>query len=145
MKWHVILLKKYRKLLFVFLTLSVYFRATVNFLLHLRQFVQATPTTDSFPNVILLALTASHAGQYTSTPLAYYAPVGNKYWTNFNTTHLNGVPIYSPNPTQYTAVSFCIHKNTELVSLIWTQEHYTSNYDIWSISQPTVTLEQITL
>ncbi|XP_019859750.1 PREDICTED: uncharacterized protein LOC109587978 [Amphimedon queenslandica] len=96
--------------------------ATVSFLLHLRQFVQATPTTNFFPNIILLSLVASGAGQYTNTQLAYYAPVGNKYWTNFNTTHLNGVPIYSPNPMQYTVVSFCIHKNTELVSLIWTQK-----------------------
>uniref|UniRef100_A0A1X7TG62 Uncharacterized protein n=1 Tax=Amphimedon queenslandica TaxID=400682 RepID=A0A1X7TG62_AMPQE len=68
--------------------------ATVSFLLHLRQFVQATPTTNFFPNIILLSLVASGAGQYTNTQLAYYAPV----------------------------VSFCIHKNTELVSLIWTQK-----------------------
>ena len=113
--------------------------------MHLRQFVQAIPSTDSFPNAILLSQIASYAGQCTSTPLAYYAPVGNKYWTNFNTTHLNGVPIYSPNPTQYATVSFCIHKNTELVSLIWTQDNYTADCDIWSISQPTITLEQIPL
>ena len=112
------------------------FRVNASFILRLGKFIFKSSSSNS----ILLSLVVD--SNTTSTPLAYYAPVGNKYWTNFNTTHLNGVPIYSPNPTQYTAVSFCIHKNTELVSLIWTQEHYTSNYDIWSISQPIISTDE---
>ena len=102
-------------------------RINISFLLHLRQFLYI----DSLPNAILLFLSTD---QYTK-PLAYYAPVGNKYWTDFNTTHLNGVPIYSPNPTQYTEISFCLHNNTEQISLIWVQDNYTTDADIWSISR----------
>ena len=107
----------------------------------MRQFVQSVPSTDSSPNAILLSLSTD---QYTK-PLAYYAPVGNKYWTDFNTTHLNGVPIYSPNPTQYTEISFCVDNNTEQISLIWIQDNYTTDADIWSISHLNISSQQMSI
>ena len=103
-------------------------------MLKLREFF----FTSFSSNAIFLSLSTD---QYTKS-LAYYAPVGNKYWTDFNTTHLNGVPIYSPNPTQYTEISFCVENNTKNISLIWVQNNYTTDADIWSISQLDVSSQQ---
>ncbi|XP_019854597.1 PREDICTED: uncharacterized protein LOC100635907 isoform X1 [Amphimedon queenslandica] len=110
----------------------------ISFLFQLHNFTQPLPITDSFPNTILLSLSTD---QY-EAPLAYYAPVGNKYWTDFNTTTLYHVPIYSPNSTHKTELSFCISKNVDSFYLMWEQDNYTVGADIWSLGQFSVLSKQ---
>lgn len=113
----------------------------INFLFQLQNFTQPLPITDSFPNTILLSLSTD---QNEAKPLAYYAPVGNKYWTDFNTTRftLYHVPIYSPNSTHKTELSFCISKNVDTFYLMWKQDNYTVGADIWSLGQFSVLSKQ---
>ena len=51
----------------------------ISFLLQLTQFIGPGPCTDNSPNAILLSLHTED----TSSPLAYFVPVGNKYWPYF--------------------------------------------------------------
>ena len=106
----------------------------------MRQFIQPIPSTDPSPNTVLLSL---FTDKEDTKPLAYYAPVGNKYWSDFNTTTLYGVPIYSPSTTQRTIVSTCIRNDTTKLSLMWRQDNYTNNGDIWSLSQVNVSSHEL--
>lgn len=101
-------------------------------MLQVQNFTQPIPETDSRPNTILLSLSTDH---YSDKPVAYYAPVGNKYWSGFNGNTLYDVPIYSSNSTYKTELSFCVPKNIPVFSLMWRQDNYTSGGDSWSFSQ----------
>ena len=114
----------------------------ISFLLQLTQFIGPSPCTDTSPNVILLSLHTED----TSSPLAYFVPVGNKYWSYFNGSSLYNVPIYSPSSSsQNTLITTCLNNNFSEFSLSWIQENYTINKDIWSLSQVNITLEQYEL
>ena len=119
----------------------LYFLRIVSFLLQLTQFLEPGPCTDTSPNAILLSLHTDN----TSLPLAYFVPVGNKYWPYFNGSSLYNVPIYSPSSTENTLITTCLHNNISQFSLSWIQENYTINKDIWSLSQVNITLEQYEL
>ena len=113
----------------------------ISFLLQLTQFIEPGPCTDTSPNAILLSLHTED----TSSPLAYFVPVGNKFWSNFNGSSLYNVPIYSPCSTQNALITTCLNNNISEFSLSWIQENYTINKDIWSLSQVNITLEQYEL
>ena len=92
-------------------------------------------------NAILLSMTTDRSNK----PLAYYAPVGNKNWTDFNTTHLNGVPIYRSRSDvkesiDLPKISFCVDNELKYLVLKWTQESYVPSADIWSIDQVKITM-----
>ena len=113
----------------------------ISFLLQLKHFIGPGPCTDTSPNTILLSLHTED----TSSPLAYFVSVGNKYWSYFNGSSLYNVPIYSPSSTQNTLITTCLNNNISQFSLSWIQENYTINKDIWSLSQVNITLEQYEL
>ena len=96
------------------------------------------PCTDNSPNAILLSLHTED----TLSPLAYFVPVGNKYWPFFNGSSLYNVPIYSHSSTENTLITTWLHNNISEFSLSWIQENYTINKDMWSLSQVNITLEQ---
>lgn len=121
-------------------SLSPLFRL-INFLLQLTQFTQPSPMTDFRPNVVYLSLQTDTE----TIPIAYYAPVGNRYWPAFNTREalLYELPIYSPSATERTQVSVCVSNSTEDITLILTQDNYNSDADRWSLSQLLVRAENI--
>ena len=85
------------------------------------------------PDAILLSLSTDHSK---SIPLAYYAQYGNKYWPHFNTTHLNGIPIYKyANGNSHVYALFCVREQVELIALTWAQFNYTTGSNIWSIGK----------
>ena len=118
-----------------------FFLRIISFLLQLTQFIGPGPCTDTSPNAILLSLHSED----TSSPLAYFVPMGNKYWAYFNGSSLYNVPIYSPSSTQTTLITSCLNYNTNQFSLSWIQENYTINKDIWSLSEVNITLKHYEL
>ena len=81
-----------------------YLLRIISFLLQLTQFIGPGPCTGTSPNAILLPLHTEN----TSSPLAYFVPVGNKYWPYLNDSSLYNVPIYSPSSTQNTLITTCL-------------------------------------
>ena len=91
-----------------------------------------TPCTDGDPNGILLSMNKN-------TNLAYFAPLANTQWDNFNaaTITLNvsntSVPIWSPQLTEVltTCVSNSAIDKREMLDVVWKQDRYVTGQDYW--------------
>ena len=107
------------------------YRVKVTF--HLSMTESNHISLNNTPDAILLSLSTNHSK---SIPLAYYAQYGNKYWPHFNTTHLNGIPIYKyANGNSHVYASFCVREQVESIALTWAQFNYTTGGNIWSIGK----------
>ena len=90
-----------------------------------------TPCTDEDPNGILLSVNET-------TNLAYFAPLANTQWDNFNAAKITlnvsntSVHIWSPQLSEElsTCVSNTIAKR-EMLDIVWKQDHYFTGQDYW--------------
>ena len=91
-----------------------------------------TPCTDRDPNGILLSINET-------TNLAYFAPLANTQWDNFNAANITlnvsntSVPIWSPQLTEEfsTCVSNSAIAKREMLDIVWKQDRYATGQDYW--------------
>ena len=108
----------------------------ISFHLEFFQFTQPTPITDSTPNGVELTISTDSGGSW--KPIAYYAPIGNAMWTNFDisqNTILFGrrrmFPVMAPSVTKLTWVTACISPTISKVMIRWKQIGALACNDKW--------------
>ena len=105
-----------------------------------------TPCTDGDPNGILLSMNKT-------TKLAYFAPLANTQWDNFNAAKITlnvsntSVPIWSPQLSEVlsTCVSNSAIAKREMLDIVWKQDHYVTGQDYWYLRIRKVLIGNITL
>ena len=105
-----------------------------------------TPCTDQDTNGILLSINET-------TNLAYFTPLANTQWDNFNaaTITLNvsntSVPIWSPQLTEVlsTCVSNSAIAKREMLDIVWKQDRYVAGQDYWYLRIRAVLIGNIAL
>ena len=105
-----------------------------------------TPCTDRDPNGILLSINET-------TNLAYFAPLANTQWDNFNaaTITLNvsntSVHIWSPHLSEVlsTCVSNSVIAKREMLDIVWKQDRYVTGQDYWYLRIRAVLIGNIPL
>ena len=105
-----------------------------------------TPCTDEDPNGILLSINET-------TNLAYFAPLANTQWDNFNAanTTLNvsnkSVPISSPQLSEEfsTCISNSAIAKREMLDIVWKQDRYATGQDYWYLRIREVLIRSIPL
>ena len=115
-----------------------YFCAYRNITFHLEffWFTQPTPITDSSPNGVELMISTDSGVSW--NPIAYYAPVANIMWANFNTSQGTILlpsgqtfPVLAPSITQFTWAAACIKPSSTEVMIQWKQTGFVGCNDEW--------------
>ena len=91
-----------------------------------------SPCTDRDPNGILLSLNET-------TNLAYFAPLANTQWDNFNAANITlnvsnkSVPIWSPHLSE--VLTACVSNSAiakrEMLDIVWKQDLNFTGQDYW--------------
>ena len=105
-----------------------------------------TPCTDGDPNGILLSMNET-------TNLAYFAPLANTQWDNFNAANITlnisntFVPIWSPQLSEVliTCASNSAIDKREMLDIVWKQDRYVTGQDYWYLRIRQVLIRDITL
>ena len=104
-------------------------------------FQYPTPCTDNAPNGILLSMNKS-------SHLAYFVPLANTQWENFNTENISLnvsdtiIPVWSPQLTE--TLSVCIANSTRgMLDIVWRQDGYAPEHDNWFFNIRSVSIGNI--
>ena len=120
--------------------------SVIRFDIATSDFRYPTPCTDRDPNGILLSLNET-------ANLAYFAPLANTQWDNFNAANITlnvsntSVPIWSPQLTE--VLSTCVSNSTidkrEMLDIVWKQDRYVTGQDYWYLRIRDVLIRNIPL
>ena len=113
----------------------------------MTRFHYASPCfdTDAAPNGVRLSVSDN-------TPLAYYVPLANTNWPEFNatsmyfTTTAGEIPVWSPQPNQITEVTACVNTtDKESLQVVWRQDNFTRDHDYWYLHIRRVSLGEASI